>query len=79
MIQLSLIDTFTLNASGGLVFSENYLYTLDAFREYFRHLKDDGIFVVTYRASSIASTDVIRAYLPNAATTPEATVTVPSR
>jgi spermidine synthase len=47
IVQLSLIDTFTLNASGGLVFSENYLYTLEAFREYFRHLKDDGIFVVT--------------------------------
>lgn len=47
IVQLSLIDTFTLNASGGLVFSENYLYTLEAFREYFRRLKDDGIFVVT--------------------------------
>ena len=27
IVQLSLIDTFSLNAAGGLVFSENYLYT----------------------------------------------------
>src|SRR5262245_61870609 len=27
VIQLSLIDTFSLNAAGGFVFSENYLYT----------------------------------------------------
>jgi len=40
---------------------------------------NDGLYFVTYQASAISSTDVIRAYLPNAATTPEATVTVRSR
>ena len=47
VIQLSLIDTFSLNASGGFVFSENYLYTTEAFEEYFRHLTDQGILSVT--------------------------------
>jgi SAM-dependent methyltransferase len=47
VIQLSLIDTFSLNASGGVVFSENYLYTEQAFREYFRHLEPDGILTVS--------------------------------
>jgi len=47
VIQLSLIDTFSLNAAGGFVFSENYLYTTEAFREYFRHLTDDGILSLT--------------------------------
>jgi hypothetical protein len=47
VIQLSLIDTFSLNAAGGVVFSENYLYTVEAFREYFRHLTDDGILTVS--------------------------------
>jgi spermidine synthase len=47
VVQLSLIDTFSLNASGGMVFSENYLYTRQAFQQYFRHLKDDGILTVT--------------------------------
>ena len=47
VIQLSLIDTFSLNAAGGFVFSENYLYTQEGFQEYFRHLKDDGILSVS--------------------------------
>lgn len=47
IIQLSLIDTFSLNASGGFVFSENYLYTEEAFQEYFEHLRDDGVLSVT--------------------------------
>lgn len=47
IIQLSLIDTFSLNAAGGFVFSENYLYTLEAFQEYVRHLSGDGVLSVT--------------------------------
>ncbi|MBX3025595.1 hypothetical protein KF840_11880 [bacterium] len=47
VIQLSLIDTFSLNAAGGVVFSENYLYTVEAFREYFRHLTPDGVLTVS--------------------------------
>ncbi|HSP95638.1 MAG TPA: hypothetical protein VL049_00140, partial [Candidatus Dormibacteraeota bacterium] len=47
IIQLSLIDTFSLNAAGGVVFSENYLYTVEAFREYFRHLTADGVLTVS--------------------------------
>jgi hypothetical protein len=39
----------------------------------------DGIFIVTYQASGIATHDTIRSYLPNAATTPEATVSVTTR
>ncbi|MFN2375190.1 MAG: hypothetical protein ABR538_01550 [Candidatus Binatia bacterium] len=47
ILQLSLIDTFSLNAAGGFVFSENYLYTVEGFQEYFRHLSDEGILSVT--------------------------------
>jgi hypothetical protein len=47
VIQLSFIDTFALNAAGGFVFSENYLYTAEAFHEYYRHLTDDGILTVS--------------------------------
>lgn len=43
IIQLSLIDTLSLNSAGGVVFSENNLYTVEAFREYFAHLEGDGI------------------------------------
>jgi len=47
VIQLSLIDTLSLNVAGGFVFSENYLYTTEAFREYFLHLTNDGILNLT--------------------------------
>ena len=47
IIQLSLIDTFSLNAAGGFVFSENNLYTRQAFQQYFRHLEPDGILSIT--------------------------------
>lgn len=47
VIQLSLIDTFSLNAAGGFVFSENHLYTVEGFREYFRHLTEDGVLSVS--------------------------------
>ena len=47
IIQLSLIDTFSLNAAGGFVFSENNLYTRQAFQQYYRHLTNDGILSIT--------------------------------
>jgi hypothetical protein len=47
VIQLSLIDTFSLNAAGGFVFSENHLYTKEGFQQYYRHLSDDGILSLT--------------------------------
>jgi len=47
IIQLSLIDTFSMNAAGGFVFSENYLYTAEGFEEYFDHLTPDGILSLT--------------------------------
>jgi len=47
ILQLSLIDTFSLNAAGGFVFSENYLYTVEGFQEYFQHLTPDGVLSIT--------------------------------
>jgi hypothetical protein len=47
IIQLSLVDTFAAGAAGGFVFSENYLYTTEAFREYFRHLTPQGVLSIS--------------------------------
>lgn len=47
VIQLSLVDTFAAGAAGGFVFAENYLYTVEAFREYFRHLRPGGVLSMT--------------------------------
>lgn len=42
LIQLSGVDTKNLLASGSLALSENYLYTREAFGDYFDHLKPGG-------------------------------------
>lgn len=43
IIQISAIDTFAALSSGAYVLSENYLYTVEAFKEYINHLKNNGI------------------------------------
>jgi len=43
LIQLTAVDTFTALASGAYAVSENYLYTVEAFRAYLEHLKPDGL------------------------------------
>ena len=64
IIQINAIDTFAALSSGAYVLSENYLYTVEAFLDYFHHLKGDGILSInrwlflppreTLRLSSIA-------------------------
>lgn len=46
LIVLSLADSRRVITSGAYSLSENYLYTLEAFEDYLRHLKDDGILAV---------------------------------
>jgi len=60
VIQLSLIDTFSLNAAGGFVFSENYLYTTEGFQEYFHHLTDDGILSLTRYFVPVYPVEILR-------------------
>ena len=47
LIQLSMIDTFAASASGSLVFTENVLYTVEAFLLYLDSLTPDGIVSVS--------------------------------
>jgi spermidine synthase len=60
ILQLSLIDTFSLNAAGGFVFSENYLYTTEGFQEFFEHLKEDGILSLTRYMVAMYPVEVLR-------------------
>lgn len=47
LIQIALVDSFGA-ASGGLhALSENYLYTVEAFEEYLRHLRPGGLLAIT--------------------------------
>jgi spermidine synthase len=47
VIQMTLVDTWASTAAGAFALSENSLYTTEAFREYFEHLKPGGIVAIT--------------------------------
>jgi hypothetical protein len=47
VIQMTLVDTWASTAAGAFALSENNLYTTEAFREYFAHLKPDGMLAIT--------------------------------
>jgi hypothetical protein len=47
VIQMTLVDTWASTAAGAFALSENSLYTTNAFREYFNHLKPDGMIAIT--------------------------------
>ncbi|MGI9318025.1 MAG: SAM-dependent methyltransferase, partial [bacterium] len=47
LIQVALLDSFSASGSGVQTLNESYLYTVEAFEEYLRHLEPDGIFSVT--------------------------------
>ncbi len=46
VILLGFVDSWASVASGGLSLSENYLYTTEAVRAYYDHLKDNGVLVI---------------------------------
>jgi len=47
IVQMTLVDTWASTAAGAFALSENNLYTVEAFREYFEHLKPDGMIAIT--------------------------------
>jgi spermidine synthase len=47
VVQMTLVDTWASTAAGAFALSENSLYTVEAFREYFEHLNPDGMIAIT--------------------------------
>ena len=47
VVQMTLVDTWASTAAGAFALSENNLYTVEAFREYFEHLKPNGMLAIT--------------------------------
>jgi len=47
VLQMTLVDTWASTAAGAFALSENNLYTVEAFQEYFEHLKPDGLIAIT--------------------------------
>ena len=47
VLQATMVDTWAATAAGAFSLTENNLYTVEAFKDYARHLSDDGIFTMT--------------------------------
>jgi len=47
VVQMTLVDTWASTAAGAFALSENNLYTVEAFREYFNHLNPNGMIAIT--------------------------------
>jgi hypothetical protein len=47
VVQMTLVDTWASTAAGAFALSENNLYTVEAFAEYFEHLRPDGLIAIT--------------------------------
>jgi spermidine synthase len=47
VVQMTLVDTWASTAAGAFALSENNLYTVEAFREYFEHLRPEGMIAIT--------------------------------
>jgi hypothetical protein len=46
LIQITAVDTFAAQTTGAYVLAESYLYTVEAFEDYLRHLSEDGMISV---------------------------------
>jgi predicted membrane-bound spermidine synthase len=49
MIVIKLVDSWAAQLAGGYALSENYLYTVEAFRQYLRHLDENNGMLVMVR------------------------------
>ena len=47
VIVLTMVDSWAAISAGGYALVENYLYTMEAFQEYFDHLSDRGVLSMT--------------------------------
>jgi spermidine synthase len=78
LVQISLIDTWAATAAGGLTLTENRLYTVDAWEDFYRALKPGGMLSVSrwynsnshrgefYRLVAIAASALERSGVPAA-------------
>lgn len=60
VIALPLTDTFSATSSGALVFSENGLYTVEAFETFLGELTDDGVLSVSRYFSGDLPGEIVR-------------------
>lgn len=77
LVQISLIDTWAATAAGGLTLTENRLYTVEAWEDFYRALKPGGLLSVsrwydadTYRGEFYRLVAIAASALKHAGVTP---------
>lgn len=63
LITITMIDSWAGAAAGAYMFSENTLYTYEAVRDYYEHLKDDGILSISRYYTWDEALRVVNTYL----------------
>ena len=79
MIQMSLVDTFAASSAGAYALAGNFLYTKEAFREYYDHLSDNGLLTVSRWYTPVIPGETLRVVSLGVAAWKEAGVNDPSQ
>ncbi|CAB3797903.1 SAM-dependent methyltransferase [Pararobbsia alpina] len=78
LIQVALLDSFSASSAGLYALSENYLYTVQAFQDYLRHLNPGGMLAIT-RWVTLPPRDILRLFATGMVAMEGAGVAQPSR
>lgn len=61
IIEISLLESFSASSGGVYSLNESYLYTIEALREYYLHLSDNGILSIT-RWLKVPPRDILKLF-----------------
>jgi SAM-dependent methyltransferase len=78
LIQVALLDSFSASSAGLYALSESYLYTVQAFQDYLRHLKPGGMLAIT-RWVTLPPRDILKLFATGMLAMEGAGVAQPSR
>ncbi|CAB3808936.1 Polyamine aminopropyltransferase [Paraburkholderia ultramafica] len=78
LIQVALLDSFSASSAGLYALSESYLYTVEAFQDYLRHLNPGGMLAIT-RWVTLPPRDILKLFATGMLAMEHAGVTQPSR
>ncbi|BFG81479.1 hypothetical protein PTKU46_95130 [Paraburkholderia terrae] len=78
LIQFALLDSFSASSAGLYALSESYLYTVQAFQDYLRHLNPGGMLAIT-RWVTLPPRDVLKLFSTGVLAMENTGVTQPAR
>ena len=78
LIQVALLDSFSASSAGLYALSESYLYTVEAFQDYLRHLNPGGMLAIT-RWVTLPPRDILKLFATAIAAMEGVGVAQPSR